>query len=297
MIKSIIIYICILISTYIFYMLFIGYLSFYILILTCLIPFLSLILLLYNKKYSKVYFTNNNIECIQDKSVILKITRETPLMGSCKIKILDKEIILNNNTKTIEYQYPHCGGYQIKIEEYKQYDSLNLFYLTNKTNSLLNITILPKMINYDINHLKNTLPDQNNTVYSSTQKGDDPTEIYDIHEYQEGDLLKNIHWKLSMKHDKLLIKENALPLKQSISIQCHFYNNDEDNDSVFQYLDFFCNYLLDNDLPFLLCNQYITDEQHYKTVLQSLLWNKKDIHNHIKSTYSYIINKDGIYAL
>ena len=41
----------------------------------------------------------------------------------------------------------------------------------------------------------------------STKKGNDFSEVTDIREYQPGDRLKDIHWKLSAKKDILMVKE------------------------------------------------------------------------------------------
>ena len=39
------------------------------------------------------------------------------------------------------------------------------------------------------------------------KKGNDAAEVYDIREYQNGDDIRSIHWKLSSKVDKILVKE------------------------------------------------------------------------------------------
>ena len=48
--------------------------------------------------------------------------------------------------------------------------------------------------------------------------GMDSQEIFDTRYYRQGDLLKNIHWKLSAKADDLLVKEFSMPADQSVEI-------------------------------------------------------------------------------
>lgn len=54
--------------------------------------------------------------------------------------------------------------------------------------------------------------------FSTYKKGDDPSEIFDIREYADGDKIQRIHWKLSSKTGDLMVKEGSLPLMKEIHI-------------------------------------------------------------------------------
>lgn len=60
--------------------------------------------------------------------------------------------------------------------------------------------------------------DEEAVAYSQHRPGDDPSEIFDIREYREGDNLKHIHWKLSWKLEQPMVKEFSLPLHSSLEI-------------------------------------------------------------------------------
>lgn len=295
MIKNILIYICIVILGYLFYLLFVGYLSYYVFLVVLCCPILSLILLLLMLHQSKISFVNHKLSIVQYKKSIIKIKKETPALGYCRIRLFNSKYLLKQDVNEIELTYPHCGGFRFNIGKYKQYDALNLFFINKTSSDYIDITVLPKNIQYHFDDIVALLPSHNQKTYSTSKKGDDPTEIFDIHEYHEGDLLKNIHWKLSLKHQKLLIKENALPIQESISLQCMLYDHDDDNDSMFQYLHVFCQYLLLHHYNFMFMNQYIENEQQYLQALTKLLWTKKDILNHKKCLYQYLIDKEGIH--
>ncbi len=49
-------------------------------------------------------------------------------------------------------------------------------------------------------------------VYSKEKGGDDASEIFRIRNYQPGDKLRSIHWKLSAKTNELMVCEESLPL-------------------------------------------------------------------------------------
>ena len=48
--------------------------------------------------------------------------------------------------------------------------------------------------------------------YSGSRPGDDPGETFDIREYREGDSIRQIHWKLTGKMDRLIIREKVFLL-------------------------------------------------------------------------------------
>ncbi len=49
-------------------------------------------------------------------------------------------------------------------------------------------------------------------VYSKEKGGDDASEVFRIRNYQPGDKLRSIHWKLSAKTGELIVCEESLPL-------------------------------------------------------------------------------------
>ena len=52
--------------------------------------------------------------------------------------------------------------------------------------------------------------------YSQYEKGSDPGEVFGIREYQEGDSLKQVHWKLTAKLDELTVKIPSFPIENNI---------------------------------------------------------------------------------
>lgn len=70
------------------------------------------------------------------------------------------------------------------------------------------LTILPRKHNVEL------LPKSHNVSsnqYSASLAGTDISEIYGIREYQPGDPIRTIHWKLSEKLDKTMVRELGLP--------------------------------------------------------------------------------------
>jgi len=52
--------------------------------------------------------------------------------------------------------------------------------------------------------------------YSQVKKGTDPSETFNLREYQPGDSVKRIHWKLTYKTGDVMIKEASYPIYNSM---------------------------------------------------------------------------------
>ena len=91
--------------------------------------------------------------------------------------------------------------------------------------------------------------------YSKTSKGDDPSEIFDIHEYHDGDKINRIHWKLTAKQDKTMVKDYSLPISNSIVLMAdlHLDTNTDDYmliyDTLVEAIASISYYLIENDTP------------------------------------------------
>ena len=52
--------------------------------------------------------------------------------------------------------------------------------------------------------------------YSMRRAGFDPSETFAIREYQPGDRIRQIHWKLTEKFDSLMVRDYGLPIQNTI---------------------------------------------------------------------------------
>lgn len=104
------------------------------------------------------------------------------------------------------------GTYRLRIKKLRLYDGTGLFYGTVKGKSEAQIRVLPKL--HDI-PVRLSLPVRNfygeSDVYDEHIPGFDHSELFAVREYQKGDRLQNIHWKLTAKQDELMVKEHSLP--------------------------------------------------------------------------------------
>lgn len=114
----------------------------------------------------------------------------------------------------------YCGIITITVNSAKMLDYGKLFSLPVKIDKKQkNILVIPKAFPLEIDYnaaISNELDEAEN--YHQSKKGNDKTEIFNVREYNEGDQIKDIHWKMSSRLDKYMIKEYSLPLCKNIDL-------------------------------------------------------------------------------
>lgn len=114
----------------------------------------------------------------------------------------------------------NCGNVAIKVEKVRIYDYLNIFAWTvGKNFETQNVLVLPplKEMYLDRDGWYNET-EEDSDRFSLYKKGDDPSEIFNVREFADGDKIQTIHWKLSGKTGSLMVKEGSLPLTKVINI-------------------------------------------------------------------------------
>jgi uncharacterized protein (DUF58 family) len=166
-------------------------------------------------------------------------------------------VSVDANTKTsviCNLYSEYAGNLEITLNRIRIYDYLKIFSLSRKKNAGLTVAVLP--VYYELPH--DLYTDLHSGVvesdyYSSVKSGDDPSEVFAIREYREGDRQQRIHWKLSRKQNQLMIKEFSDPLNCSILLFVDLCIPDEVNRMVF--MDSILECALSLSYSFLLAGQ------------------------------------------
>ncbi|MCD7741683.1 MAG: DUF58 domain-containing protein [Ruminococcus sp.] len=140
-----------------------------------------------------------------------------------KGKISFNTPIFSNSTQhlTTTLSSEHYGVVAFNISRVKLYDILKLFRnrLPKKSiHSDVSIIVMPNVV-----ELSNPVCDYSeigldSDLYSDTKSGSDPSQIFDIRDYTDGDKMSRVHWKLTAKEDKLMVKEYSRPICDSFLI-------------------------------------------------------------------------------
>jgi uncharacterized protein (DUF58 family) len=118
----------------------------------------------------------------------------------------------NSQRVTFQLNSKFCGNIKIKTLFLNIYDPLRIFKFTTASNIHTEVTIMPE--GHDIGgivHYSDRVNEESD-LFSEHRPGDDPSEVFDLREYNAGDKLNRIHWKLSSKKDDFIVKDYSLPI-------------------------------------------------------------------------------------
>lgn len=114
-----------------------------------------------------------------------------------------------------EYRMPVnteiCGEIEIQIQEIRCYDFFQLFCVKKYSPQKKEMVIYPevKTMNLILKHRPKTK--ETGDIFDEDVRGNDMSEIFDLRGYQDGDSIRSVHWKLSSKMNRLLVREFSRP--------------------------------------------------------------------------------------
>lgn len=111
----------------------------------------------------------------------------------------------------------YCGRIDLSVEKCRVYDWFDFAYRSIKAHKEGSYYSYPEEKYQPLEKIKDGLSEGEELTYKHVV-GNDVSEILQIREYHQGDNIKNIHWKLSAKSDKILIKELDCPNDNSILV-------------------------------------------------------------------------------
>lgn len=133
---------------------------------------------------------------------------------------------------TYEMSSEHIGNIEFSIKKAQFYDFFSLFRLDKSIKTSKIIPVYPETVSVSGVIRPNNFFVGEAEKFSSSKAGDDPSEIFNIREYAEGDKLNKIHWKLTSKTDKYMVKEYSLPVSDNIFIYLDLKAKDTSDESL-----------------------------------------------------------------
>ena len=112
----------------------------------------------------------------------------------------------------------HCGTLMFTVVQPSATDMFGLKSWKINQHAQNSLPVMPRRLDVHVSTDQGETPAQDSDEYSMQRPGGDPGETFAIREYIPGDPLKSIHWKLSNKTDKLLVREWGLPIVSNILV-------------------------------------------------------------------------------
>ena len=193
----------------------IYYLLFYTLLLLTLISLISVLWMLFSVRI-EMRGVKPRVERGEAMMTIFTVRHTSPLpVAALRIRLnvpsafsAGQEISVSTpafKTRTFRYMVrcPHRGSYEVGITRLRARDAFGLFSISRKSGlKLLRVDVYPK--GYDVPFMELKAGDTGPELRSrATEDASSPS---DVRKWQEGDVLKKVHWKLTMRRRELMVR-------------------------------------------------------------------------------------------
>lgn len=249
MAKRRILYLIVLFSSVVFYWAYQEWLGWLLLIAVLCLPVLSLVLSLPALFGMRLHMTCPTVVQCGDE-LYTEVTNRSwfPLPMRDYILAVSKPLTKTKITLRSADALPavHCGRLDCRIEKVLVSDYLGLFNFRFGTDAAATVTVRPTPLT--VSQLPQ-LP-QNQAVAWKPKPGGGFAENHEVRLYRPGDNLNQIHWKLSTKTGKLVIREPMIPDGRKAVVGICLYGSEEELDLKFGRLLGVCTHLLEAGMPF-----------------------------------------------
>ena len=112
----------------------------------------------------------------------------------------------------------YCGRLRVWVSQVVLYDCFGIFGIHCKCEAVAHVTVQPDTFEPVVVLLPNSSSIDDSESYSQEKPGADLTETFQIREYVPGDSPRQIHWKLTNKFDRLIVRDPGLPISKNVLV-------------------------------------------------------------------------------
>lgn len=169
---------------------------------------------------------------------VLEVKLQNLLTMECRKEFLSASFDKAGECLAFTLQNRHCGVVELSVENIAVSDPFGLWEKHLQTDVAAQVTVLPDTFDLHLELAQSNMANNDSIEYAQNRTGNDMSEIFAIREYQEGDSIRSIHWKLSSKCDDLMVKLASLPMENSLLLlmETALGNEEEIQPDVFDAL-------------------------------------------------------------
>ncbi len=265
MLKNRLCYLIVLLGTLLFFVCYNGYLSLYVLWAVLVLPLVSLLVSLPGMLGIKLELSVKTASARKGRSipVSLTVSNRLPFVSGRVRTVLKVCNLLTGESQTERFSFtagprplvlshklrsPFCGQVVLELSKTRACDYMGLFSLPVRLSGprKQSVFFYPVVYSPELTVEHSILPDGEDDGYSQTKAGDDPSEIFAFRDYQEGDRVSRIHWKLSLKNENLLVKELGMPIADRLLFLLDLNGAGEEIDTLLDVFATFSAFLAQN---------------------------------------------------
>ena len=257
MAKNRILYGLFLLAAVIFHSFYTGWFSFFLLVFAVLLPVFSLLVSL-PAMLRAAYEAELPVRCFCGQAAQYQLTaRHTAKLpvSRCRLRLTVTDAVGGEVRQqklelagtlgfSLRIDTRHAGVQTFQLEKGRVCDALGLFSLPLRLPDACSIAVEPEP------QEPAELPNLSRFQYRSyhPKPGGGFSEIHDLREYRPGDSLHEIHWKLSAKTDKLIVREAEEPNLGLIVLSFDFSGTRTQLDSTLRQLLWLSDWLIEQEV-------------------------------------------------
>ncbi|MBR6800182.1 MAG: DUF58 domain-containing protein [Eubacteriaceae bacterium] len=170
-----------------------------------------------NDATSRIILTNSSsfpvsrcyVELIAKNTLTGETYTNTLILSASQKSDSERAFVINSDK---------CGYITVRTGKVILSDIFGFLPLRADISSEGKMSVLPDTFDMNISLGISFVSRMDEDTYSPDKSGNDFSETFQIREYIPGDSLKQIHWKLSDKLDKLMVREASLPISRSLLV-------------------------------------------------------------------------------
>lgn len=121
------------------------------------------------------------------------------------------------STLTLPVHAPHAGNTEVAVKRVWFYDLTGLLCIPRRMEAVATFCALPQNETIPVHSvLPQETEDSGET--DPNRPGHSRPELFGVHEYLPGDPLRDIHWKLSARLDKMMVREYVRPVSRDMEL-------------------------------------------------------------------------------
>ena len=124
----------------------------------------------------------------------------------------------NTQKCCLRVESEYCGRLRVWVPHVVLYDCFGMFGIRCQCSAITHVTVQAETFEPIVVLAPNPNSIDDSESYSQDKPGADLTETFQIREYVPGDSPRQIHWKLSNKFDKLIVRDPGLPISKNVLV-------------------------------------------------------------------------------
>ena len=257
MLKNWLLYLLGLAGALVFHIYYFGWYSWFVLVLALALPWFSLVTSLLPMVRTRVWIDAPALLARGEAAyVTLRAGNGFLPQPCCRFRLTITSVMtggsrsLRQKTQSqgswyVPLDTSHCGAYVSRVEKARVYDYLGLFWLPVRRPAPVETVVLPTA------REPRRLPNLSHFLVRrlKPKPGGGFSEEHELRDYRPGDSMREIHWKLSVKTDRTIVREAQEPVRGLTLLTFDLRGTPDRVDATLEELLWLSQWLLRHDTP------------------------------------------------